>query len=273
MKQILFLSFFISLQFHLFAQYDNYSSGSRSRAFSDASTPFLDHWAVFNNQAAMAFTENPSIGVFVENRFGLKELNNGALAFVLPLKKNGAIGMGLYTFNQSVLFSRQKLGFAYALKLSKNFSSGIQLNVFRSFTSEYGSYFSICGELGLYFKINERTCIGVHVFNPTSGHYNKFTDERIPTAMQIGLAYQISENVLLVGEVENSSVFNFVYKGGLEYKVNEKLRLQTGVKSDPFITSYGLSFSGHKIEINISLQYHQVLDISSGISVDYYFDE
>ncbi len=39
----------------------------------------------------MAFTENPSIGVFVENRFGLKELNNGALAFVLPLKKTGQL--------------------------------------------------------------------------------------------------------------------------------------------------------------------------------------
>ena len=273
MKKFLFVVLIILFYQSLFAQYDNYSAGAKSKALSDASLTFSNLWAVFNNQAAMAFSDNKAIGVFAENKFGLKELNTGALAFTYPLEKAGVLGLSIYSFNQSVLFSRQKFGLAYALKLGNNFSSGMQLNLIRSFTAEYGSAFSFCGEIGLYFKMNEKTSLGVHVFNPTSSRYNKSNNERIPTLMRIGLAYQISENSILLAELENSSINSFNFKGGLVYQISERLSMRASVKSYPFASAFGLEISTKKININLALQFHQVLDISPGISLDHYFEK
>ena len=139
MKNKTLLLLFIVSYLQLHAQSDNYLSGAKSKAFADASSTFTDHWAGINNQAGLAFLENTAVGVFAENRFGLKELNSGAITFALPTSQAGSLGINLYTFNQSTIFNRQKLGLAYAIKFSSHFAAGLQLNLIRTFIEEYGN--------------------------------------------------------------------------------------------------------------------------------------
>jgi hypothetical protein len=272
MRRLFIIIVCLIIGFPGFSQYEHFLSGAKSKAFSDASLTFTDNWSVFNNQAAMAFCEDVSIGLFAENRFGLKEINAGALAFVYPMKKGGSFGLSVYSFNQSSVFSRQKIGMAYGLKLAKNFSLGIQMNLIRTFSGEYGSGMAFCSELGLYYAITKKSSLGVHVFNPTSSKYNKAQNERIPTLMRIAYAYQIASTILLVGEIENNSMSDFSFKGGMEYDLSEKFSLLASFKSKPFVSALGLAFHGKKLDIHIALQYHQVLSVSPAISLDHYFN-
>ncbi|MEA3495184.1 MAG: hypothetical protein U9R42_04025 [Bacteroidota bacterium] len=272
MKKYILLFFSIIIIFQAHSQTDNFSSGARSKALADASVVLVDQWASFNNQAALAFLDKTSVGIYAENRFNIRELNSGAFTFALALKNSGTIALDLYTFNNSVIYSKQKFGLAYAKKLSKRFSAGIQLNFLRTHIQDYGFNNSVCGELGILYKVNSKSTIGVHVFNPTASKYSEYENERIPTVMKVGFGNKISDKTLIVLEVENSSENKFVFKGGFEYEIGEILAFQIGVKSYPFTNSFGFLLKTETFIFNLSLQYLQVLDATPGLSVGYYFN-
>ena len=61
--------------------------GARAIAMGHNSLVIKDPWAMFNNQAALASLPGIHAGVFMENRFLLKEMNKLALGVSVPLRK------------------------------------------------------------------------------------------------------------------------------------------------------------------------------------------
>lgn len=265
---ILFLFLRTSL---LFSQNDLLMPDARSMAVAGAGITFADHWACFHNQAALAFIKSPSIGVFAENRYNIKELNSGAIALAIPLKKLGAFGISYYIFNNSSIYNRQKFSLAYAQLLGKSFSVGVQFDLLSTHVSNYENNISFCGELGVLYKIHPNWEIGVHVFNLTGANYQKYEKEQIPTIMKVGVGWHISENTLIIAEIENSTYNNITVRGGIEYEVSKKVAFQLGMRSNPWINSFGFSYKAKNLRINIAMEYHQLLGISPGISFDKYF--
>ena len=250
------------------AQESNYQTGARSKAYSDASIAFSDHWSAFNNQAGLASIEHLSIGFYAEQRFNISELNGGSIVLAKPIKGKNTFAISFYTFNNSTYYNRQKFGFAYAKGLGNSFSFGLQFNLLRTYFDNYGYSMSFCGELGIQYKIAEKATLGAHIFNPTATKYNDY-DERIPSVMRIGLSYNIIKESKLAIEIENGTDSDFAVKGGIGYDFSDKFSLQLGVRSKPFANSFGIAFRTKKIGIHLSLMYMQVLDSTPGISLDY----
>lgn len=269
-RKLIFYSTLLLLTFSASSQVDNFQAGSYSRSLGDASLTIVEPWAVYNNQAAMAFIDRFAFGVFAENRFSIKELNTGSLVFIAPIGKLGTFGVDFYTFNHSVIYSSQKYGFSYALPFGKKLSAGIKFNLFRTFAEGYNTHLSFCGEIGLMYKVTKNIHLGIHVFNPTAAKYTHIENENIPTTMRIGTGLKLTKEAFLSLEVENTSESDFIFKGGLAYKLGEKFSLQAGIKSKPFTNSFGVTFLTDKLHINISFLYMQVLDSSPGISAEYY---
>jgi hypothetical protein len=257
----------------LFSQNDLIIPDARSMAVAGAGITFADHWACYHNQAALAFTKNPSVGIFAQNRYNIKELNSGAIAFALPLKNVGTFGISYYIFNNSNIYNRQKISLAYAKLLGKSISAGVQFDLLYTHIENYQNNLSFCGEIGLLYKLSKNWEIGVHVFNLTAAKYKEYENEQIPTIMKIGAAWHVGENTVIIGEVENSSYSNFTVRGGLEYEISKKVAFQLGMKSNPWINSFGFSYKAKGLRINIAMEYHQLLGISPGISFDKYFGE
>jgi len=255
----------------LFSQNDLILPDARSMAVAGAGITIADHWACFHNQAALAFVKRPSVGVYAENIYNIKELNSGAIALALPLKKHGTFGVSYYIFNNSSIYNRQKFSLAYAKLLGKSISVGVQFDLLYTHVNNYDDNLSFCGEIGLLYRISPNWEIGVHVFNPTAANYQKYENEQIPTIMKIGAGWHIGENTLIIAEVENSSNNNYTLRGGVEYEVSKKVAFQLGMRSNPWINSFGFSYKAKNLRINIAMEYHQLLGISPGISFDKYF--
>ncbi len=269
-----FHSFLILMVLSLFsnillAQESNYQSGAKSKAFSDASVAFTDHWAIFNNPAGLAYVESFSIGFYAENRFNIGELNGGSIGIVKPIGNKNTFGISFYTFNNSSYYARQKFGLAYSKGLGNSLSFGLQFNLLRTYIENYGFNLSFCGEAGLIYKISEKTTFGAFIFNPTATKYSKYEEERIPTVMRVGLTYKIADPTTIAIEVENSTDNDFALKGGFGYDLTDAFSLQIGVRSKPFANSFGIAFKTKKIGIHISMIYMQVLDSTPSISFDY----
>lgn len=263
-----FIVIILSLNiFNSFSQSDDFKTGARSRAFADASLTFIDHWAAFNNPAALAFVDHFSFGFFAENRFNISELNNGAIVAALPTKKSGTFAIDFYSLNNSVVYSKQKIGLAYAKNFTDKFAVGLQFNLLRTNFENYGINNSFCADLGIFYKINKDLHFAVYAFNPTA---SKYTDtERIPTYMGIGLNYIFEEKTNISIEIENHSEYQFSAKGGLGYQFSDKFGVQLGFKSNPFASSFGMNFSLKNFNFQVSFFYLQQLGATPGISIDY----
>ena len=266
----LFLFLFLRTS-QLYSQNDLIIPDARSMAVAGAGITFADHWACFHNQAALAFVNRPSVGVYAENLYNIKELNSGAVALALPAKQLGTFGVSYYIFNNSSIYSRQKISLGYAKLLGKSFSVGVQFDLLYTHVNDYGNNLSFCGEIGILYRIYPKWEIGVHVFNPTATNYRKYEKEQIPTIMQIGAGWHIGENTTIVAAVENSSYNNFTFRAGIEYEVSKKVAFQLGMRSNPWINSFGFSYKAKNLRINIAMEYHQLLGISPGASFDKYF--
>ncbi len=95
-------------------------------------------------------------------------------------------------------------------------------------------------------------------------------EEDLPTILSIGLVYQASEKLLLMGEVQKDIDFKANIKAGIEYHIFESFRLRAGIGSVPSTMSFGLGYQWKNgLQINLASNYHQTLGFSPAFGLQY----
>jgi len=248
--------------------------GARPVGMANAGLTFKDIWSSFQNQAGLAYIEGFSAGAFYESRFLVDGLAFAGFAGAMPLG-NGAIGLNYSNFGYSV-YNEGKLGLNYAMKLFDKFSVGVQLNyqTTRIAAEDYGNAGALSAEIGARMEVSERVTIAAHLFNPTrstlvdNGDF-AIPDEKIPTVIRLGAGYQISDEVLLAGEVEKDIDQNTLFRGGIEYQPVDILYLRVGASSEPNLFSFGLGLDFETFQFDLASTYSSVLGYSPQISLTY----
>jgi len=244
--------------------------GGRSAGLAHASVTLSDVWSTHHNQAGLAWMKTQSAGVYYQNKFSMKELNNIGLAYAHPLKK-GTLALQWSNFGYS-LYQENKVGLAYALQLSDKLSGGIQLDYLSTkLGGIYGSKSALAAELGLQAKLTSKITIGAHFYNPTRTKLNEYNDEAIPSIMRLGIDYRFSDKVLVIAETEKDIDYAATLKGGLEYQANEKLYFRGGIATGPTLGSFGFGLNMKQYKLDIAAAYHQTLGFSPELSFVYEF--
>jgi hypothetical protein len=270
-RLLLLCIMFLTSMSGLRAQKDNCPLGARSAALGNASVTLNDFWSVHNNQAGMAFYNEMAVGVYGENRFLMKELTQGAIAFILPVKKAGVFGLNYNFFGYSQ-YNESKVGLAYAMAFSNKISGGVQLDYIRSYIAEnYGSTNIFTFELSLQAKIIKNLVFGVHVFNPIHVKMSKYSDERVPVIFRAGLSYSFSDKALIAIETEKDINQKAQFRMGVEYHLVKPVYLRIGIGTSPFTNSFGVGLEFGNFKADISASRHQVLGFSPQISMVYSF--
>lgn len=267
-KTLLLLGVFSSLQG--FTGNDNTPFGGRAAAMGTTTVMLNDFWSGINNQASLAYYKSMAAGIYYENRFLLKELSLKGAAFVLPTK-SGTFSMSNSYFGYR-LFYQNKLGVSYSIPFGKNFAAGIQLDWLSLHLGEnYGNKNALTFEVGLLGKISEHLQAGVHIFNPTNTKLSDYQNERIPTVINAGLAYDFSGKVLLCAEAEKNVYERMNIKAGIEYHFVSLAYLRAGISTQPSLATFGIGLDIKKFKIDIAGSVHQMLGFSPQISLVYQF--
>lgn len=174
--------------------------------------------------------------------------------------------MGFSQFNQT------KAGIAYGMKLAPTFSAGIQLNAHRVyFAGEYGSTTAFSAEGGIIYSPTSSLDIGFHILNPTRSRL--YDEERIPTILNLGLAYQLSEMVNVTAGVEKNIDADFAFKAGIEFMPINNLYFRTGMASNPSLLSFGLGYEYSSIQFDFAFTRHEILGYTPHFSLSYTFGQ
>jgi len=243
-------------------------AGARGAALGGVGLNFEDINSSFTNQAGLAFIESLSFTAYGERRFLAEGLNSYLFAAALPLDNVGTIGLNFNSFGFAS-YQEQKIGLAYARKLAKNFSLGVQFDYLSTRIPNYGTAHNVTFEIGILAKLSEQVSIAAHTYNPI--HVKLQPLERLPSLFNLGLTYTPSKKVSLLVELEKEIDDQaLVGKFGIEYRPMDILSLRAGVSANqPAQVTFGLGLHLDNFTIDLASQYHQILGITPAISLSY----
>lgn len=248
------------------------NSGARSMALGGTSLVNGDIWAGFNNQAGLMAVNGMQAGVYYQSLFYVDGLGDQGLVLATDLGK-GKVALDISSFGLGA-FKDNRLGLAYAMKLSEKFDMGVQLNYHttRIQGDRYGKRSSLTAELGIITHITDDLDLGVHLYNPSQTQLSEFEDERIPTVLGLGAAYDFSDKVKLLTDVSKDMDRPAQVGAGLEYHIVESVWLRGGVSTAPTFSSFGAGFKVYGVNIDLAAAYHNTLGYSTQISLSYQFN-
>lgn len=220
--------------------------------------------ALFSNQAGITGLTKLAVVAAAEQRFLVSELQSAAVGVAMPTR-SGTFGLMAQSFGFEG-FRQQKIGLSYARKLWKTLSVGAQFNYFQTRIPEYGSRGVLSFEAGVQANISKTLMVGAHIQNPAQ--VSLAENENLSTILRLGIAWKVSEKLLLCSEVEKDLDHPFRWKNGLAYQPIESLYLRTGYATEPSMLFFGVGFAfGNGLQADLAGSFHQTLGFSPSAGV------
>ena len=245
------------------------SSGAKSLGLANTYVNQGDLWSNYNNQAGLSQVEDLTFGVFGDNRFFGSGLSTIGFASALPTK-SGVFGVSYKRFGYKDLYNQSNVSLNYGRVLTENINVGVGLSYLNTFIgNNYGSSSALSANLGLTSKLNENLQLGAHISNINRAKLDDFDDERYPTILTLGVQYNISEKVQTFIEVDKDIDHKQSIRGALNYDIDKTFSLRVGAATNPTLFSFGIGYGKNAFRLDIGSSYHQILGLSSNVTLLY----
>jgi hypothetical protein len=274
--RIIVACFLSLISFPAFAGGEQQPIGARRLSLGNAYTAVKgDYWAMYANPAGLVGMKEMKAGVFVERRFLLNQLNHGAAGFAMPFKERHAAGIQFSGFGFGD-YSDANVALAYAGQVIEQLSLGVRVNYKRTSIANYGAQGALVIDAGLNALLAKGLTVGFSVSNTNQARLKKdideqIPDEQIPTTLDFGLAYQASDKVLVVLDLQKQVNFAYSFRGGVEYAILPILTARVGVSTAPVTMNAGLGLKIKQLELDISNSYHELIGYTPALSLSYKF--
>jgi len=268
---VFFQAVLLFLLFQVTNAQEAMNPSSRVQGLAGFSVALTDCWSVFGNQAGLSNVNQMTVGGAYVNKFLLKEMSLRSAFLLFPIQSS-VFAISLSQFGKSP-FRHEKFGLAYARRLSDCLSFGMQFNYFRILFPEENKMVGSSGlQLGAQYQVNSNLVFGVHLTNPytskiriSSGTYQ--LDRRI----NFGGMYSLSNSFRMMAELENGFDNRFTVRTAMEYDVQKKFFVRSGVSGKPYQLSAGFGFQAEKLIVDVATSYNQYLGNSPSVSFQYRF--
>ncbi len=247
------------------------SIGARSVGMGNSAVSHYDFFAIHNNQAGIAKSDQIGAGFSYSNRYIVQELSNQTGAFIVPTN-SGVFGVSFSRYGYSK-YNETLYTLAYGKTFGDHFSAGLGFDYYNVHISEgYGNKGIMTFEAGIIATILPQLNIAAHVFNPIQSKIAEFEDERLPSIIRTGFSYTFSDKMFLSIEAEKNLDYDPVFKAGVQYKPTEKVFFYGGLATQPILNSFGFGLELNPIRIDISTSYDYILGYTPAASLIYYFN-
>jgi hypothetical protein len=256
----------VSAAHRAFAQGDA-PLGARANGLGGTAVTLTDMWAISNNVAGLAGADKREIGVFAENRFGIKAFNTGAFAAAWPISKLGTAGLDATRFGDD-LYSRTRVGVGLGKKLGF-VSLGLKVNMIQTSIQELGSDQAVSVDFGGQVDLMKKLVFGAHIFNINQAKMAEYQDERYPTVMKAGLSYRPFERLMVNLEAEKELDYKAEVKAGIEYFLMEKVAVRTGFNTRTQRANFGAGVYFKSFKLDYALGSSNTLGLSNHLSLSW----
>jgi len=245
---------------------------ARNSGLGDVGVVLDDAQTVSENPAQNTAITIPVASVSIQNMYGSAGLNSMSFSFSLPVKKLQSFSIH-YSRIGTKIFYNQEVLLSYGIKISPKLNIGAQIerrnNSYATETNPILSAWS--ATIGFSASPLRGLILGASVSNPTNAKWNNSQRTEVPSILRIGTCISLSTKTFLLSEVKKETKQSTAYAMGIEYKPIDQLQLRTGIKTDPFRSSFGAGLAWKKTNIDFSLTVNSYLGLSPGISIQQKF--
>ncbi len=229
------------------------------------STEQQDPFSFLGNQGALANATSSAIGIFGENKFGLKELAQYNISGLVK-SKFGNFGFSTQLAGSST-FKENNIGFAYGRKLSSKLDIGAQFNYYNYRIPGYSGASAIYFDVAALMHVSEKLNIGFQVSNPTSVTLLKTENEKLPALYKIGMGYDASKDFFVAAELLKTEGQEVAAVAGFQYNFLKQFFVKAGVNTQTSLLFTGAGIKLRYFRLDIAGSYHPQLGFSPGILI------
>jgi hypothetical protein len=231
-----------------------------------------DFWALYANPAGLSGMKDMQAGLFIERRFLVQQLNFGTAAFAMPFKTRHVAGIDFGGFGFGG-YTESKVALSYAASVLDNLSLGVKMHYLRTSIPTYGNAGALIIDAGVNAEIAKGLSFGFsgHNLNQARLSTQTIEKEQLPSTLALGLAYQASDKVLIVADIERQVNFPYSFRGGVEYAILPILKARIGAATAPVMFNAGLGLNIKGLEVDWANSFHEYLGYTPSLSLGYRF--
>lgn len=242
--------------------------GMRALGVGGIYTVFGDAFTAFNNPAAVQDLEGSSIGLSVQNRFGISDLNVYHLGVVQRINQTNYLSLGIGSMGIEG-FSENHFLLGYGLALSEFLFVGVRTGLIHYFLVERGHHLQPIADLGSFYKLNQRLSFGIVIHNPFQISRIKEYNDYMPVGASFGTRYTAGEQLFLFAEISKFELLPAQFKAGIEWGWKKHLWLRTGYSHTNSAFSLGLGWGYKTLRVNLAFVHVALPGGISGADVSY----
>ena len=265
--KILLVISVLFFQYGLSAQTTPAVYSARAMGLADAGMALQDINALYYNQAGLVHLDKWAVQANASRRFELSELSQVNLAFGKKLSEDDVLfasvrRFGFTAYNESVLTA------GYGRRLSSDLSIAAQFNLYQFRIEGYGSTSTPGYEIALQQTFTRDLIVGLKVVNPIP--FSEPEGIVLPSLLSIGAGYRVSDQVMILAEVEKDANFEARAKIAVEYAPAEAFRVRVGGSSGPGMFHGGVGYVlDGGLSIDLAAAYHQLLGLTPAVGISY----
>ena len=228
-----------------------------------------DLWSLFFNPAGITGSNSIQAGVYLEQRFLLKELSYGHAGAIFPIFRNQAAGLEISSFGFDA-YRENLAAVSYGITVLNKISVGAKLAYANLNIPGYGSTGGLMVQVGAHTQLNSQLSVGVNAFNVNRASFlTQGRREILPSHITAGLAYQPTDKVLVVADVQKALDFPVSFRGGIEYQIHKILYARIGVSTEPLTLTGGLGVKWNQLSVDFSSSFTERLGYTPHLSLSY----
>ena len=236
------------------------NSGGFSSGLAGISTVLSGADALLTNFSSSIGSTSPLFHASTARRFNLSELSSFSAAAAIPIRNNSYLGLELSSYGFE-FFQDRLVSLKYAHRLSENIALSGAFGLDMLDLGDFGQKSTFTYQLGLSGTIVTGLRFGFTASNIDTQNIEPNT--RLISDIRIGFAYELSDKVQLLAELDKPLSDELSVKVGLDYALHSKFSVRTGYNSSPGQTSFGFSYG---ITDNLGLDFAALYDPLLGIT-------
>ncbi len=260
------LTFFLLLllELNMYAGFELKGSSARIQAMGQAGVGLANTPdAIFMNCSGLAQLNSIALSAYYTRPFGIKELNFGSLAVIVPTSI-GSFATGLISFGNE-LYREQSLILSLSRSAKQNIFYGLNLHYMKLQIDGYGSDFSFSSDFGILIKVIPHMSWGFFATNLNRALMGK-TNDYLPKTFGTGIAIFPVNDLILNLDIFKDSMFPLEFRCGIEYLLFHRLALRSGFSTEPAQFCAGLGFQFSHFEVDYGVTTHQDLGLTHHLS-------
>ncbi|MDD4514772.1 hypothetical protein [Massilibacteroides sp.] len=225
------------------------------------------------NPSCLSLSTSQFIDINYFNKYQLKELSSvsivyGNSEFQLPFAFHiSTFGYDKYRETMFRLVLSKRVSSEWIVGISTQYAL-LQTELYEAEVKKLST------DIGILYIPDENLLIGLSITDFPSIRLDKESihiEDFNYYSIQTGCQYQFINNLLIASSIRYTNQSALRIYSGLEYTVYNDFYLRTGLQTNPVIPVFGVGMKRPVFHVDMAVNYHLLLGISSGIGITYLF--